>query len=368
MKKVVIISPTYNEKGNIENLIDTIFSQSSKLPNWEINVLIVDSYSKDGTAEIIKRLQKKHSHLYLLETEKEGLGKAYLKAFKYAEEKINPYLVMEIDADGQHDPNKIPEFIKSVEKGADFVVGTRYSKGGSIPSKWGIHRKILSIGANLFIKFGFMKPGVTEWTNGYRAIKFWLVKKAYEHLKNYSGYVFQVAFLDFAIKNNAILAEIPVDFKERKSGISKINAFQYISQTFLYVLTHSSFIKFVIVGLSGTVIDFGISYLGIEKLHQAVWVATLMSTETAIVSNFVLNNYWSFSHKKIEGGPVAYIFNFLKFNVVSSGSIAIQAIGIQVLVSLFGKKFWYLYKAVVIAFVIIPYSYILYNKFIWKNK
>jgi len=368
MKKVVVIAPTYNEKGEIENLINRVFDQSKKLSNWEIYLLIVDSNSEDGTIEIVKKLQKKTSYLHLLETEKEGLGKAYLKGFKYCEEKINPYLIIQIDADGQHDPDKIPEFIKKIEQGADFVVGTRYSKGGSIPKNWGLHRKILSIGANLIVKFGFMKLKVTEWTNGYRAIKFWLVKNAYDHLKNYSGYVFQVAFLDFAIKNNAVLDEIPIHFRERTSGISKINAFQYSFQTFMYVFNNSSFIKFVIVGLIGFAIDFGISYFMIEKIHQVVWLTTLLSTETAIASNFIMNNSWSFSHKKIEGDAINFIFSFFKFNLVSSGSVAIQTIGMQILVVIFGRRLWYLYKVLIIFFVVIPYSYILYNKVVWKNK
>ena len=368
MKKVVVIAPTYNEKGEIENLINRVFDQSKKLSNWEIYLLIVDSNSEDGTIEIVKKLQKKTSYLHLLETEKEGLGKAYLKGFKYCEEKINPYLIIQIDADGQHDPDKIPEFIKKIEQGADFVVGTRYSKGGSIPKNWGLHRKILSIGANSIVKFGFMKLKVTEWTNGYRAIKFWLVKNACDHLKNYSGYVFQVAFVDFAIKNNAVLDEIPIHFRERTSGISKINAFQYSFQTLMYVFNNSSFIKFVIVGLIGFAIDFGISYFMIEKIHQVVWLTTLLSTETAIASNFIMNNSWSFSHKKIEGKAINFIFSFFKFNLVSSGSVAIQTIGMQILVVIFGRRLWYLYKVLIIFFVVIPYSYILYNKVVWKNK
>ena len=368
MRKVVVIAPTYNENGSIKNLIETVFDQSEKLPNWEINLLIVDSYSNDGTVKTVKAMQKKYPHLYLLETAKEGLGKAYLQAFKYCEKHIDPYLVMQIDADGQHDPRMIPNFIKKIEEGADFVVGTRYAMGGSIPSNWGLHRKILSIGANLVVKYGFMKPKVTEWTNGYRAIKFWLAKKAYDHLKNYSGYVFQVAFLDFAIKNNAVLGEIPVHFQERKSGISKINALQYSSQTFFYVLTHSSFIKYFIVGITGSVLDFGISYLAIEKLRVVIWLSTILSTETAIVNNFLLNNFWSFSHKKIKGGLPAYLSSFLKFNLVSSGAVLIQVVGIQILVLLFGKKLWYFYKVFLILFIVIPYSYIFYNKFIWKSK
>lgn len=379
MKKVVVIAPTFNEKGEIENLINKVFNQSKKIPNWEIYLLIVDSHSKDGTVEIIKKLQQKFLNLHLLETEKEGLGKAYLKGFKYCEEKINPYLIIQIDADGQHDPDKIPEFIKKIEQGADFVVGTRYSKGGSIPSNWGLHRKILSIGANLVVKFGFMKPKVTEWTNGYRAIKFWLVKNAYNHLKNYSGYVFQVAFLDFAIKNNAVLGEIPIHFKERKTGISKINALQYSSQTFLYVFNNSAFIKFVAVGFMGFAVDFGFASIFINKFHIPKATANMFSAEIAIIFNFLMNNFWSFKEKKIQGGLFTYLIKFLTFNLVSSGSILIQGGGIFLALKFFGDRnigffglfsigSWIIYKILIIGFIIIPYSYILYNKVIWKKK
>mgnify|MGYP001589199447 FL=1 len=379
MKKVVVVAPTYNERGEIENLINKVFDQSKKLPNWELYLLIFDSLSRDGTVEIVKKLQKKFSNLYLLETEKEGLGNAYLKGFKYCEEKINPYLVIQIDADGQHNPDKIPEFIKKIEQGADFVVGTRYSKGGSIPANWGLHRKILSIGANSVVKFGFMKLKVTEWTNGFRAIKFWLIKNAYDHLKNYSGYVFQVAFLDFAIKNNAVLGEIPIHFKERTTGISKINAFQYSFQTLLYVFKNSSFIKFVIVGFIGFTVDFSFAYLFINQFHLNKPSANMFSAEIAIISNFLMNNFWSFKDKKIAGGFFVYLIKFITFNFVSSGSIIIQGIGLSLALRFLGDKTihlfevaniesWIIYKVLIITLVIIPYSYILYNKLIWKKK
>lgn len=379
MKKVVVVAPTYNEKGEIENLVNKVFDQSNKIPNWELYLLIVDSRSNDGTVEIVKKLQKKFSKLHLLETEKEGLGKAYLKGFKYCEEKINPYMIIQIDADGQHDPEKIPEFIKKIEQGADFVVGTRYSKGGSIPANWGFHRKILSIGANNVVKFGFMKLKVTEWTNGYRAIKFWIVKNAYDHLRNYSGYVFQVAFLDFAIKNGAILGEIPIHFKERTTGISKINAFQYSFQTLLYVFKNSSFVKFVIVGFIGFAIDFSLAYIFINKFYFHKPSANMLSAEAAIFFNFLTNNFWSFKDKKIQGGFFTYLFKFITFNFVSSGSIIIQGAGLGLALKFFGDKninpfglfnvsSWIFYKIIIIAFIIVPYSYILYNKFIWKKK
>jgi len=368
MKKAIIILPTFNEAGNIEPLVKKIEEVNHKLTNWDIETLIVDSFSTDKTAETVKALQKKIKTLHIIEVPKEGLGKAYLQGFNYAINKFNPYLIIQMDGDGQHDPEKLPDFFKEIQKGADFVVGTRYSKGGSIPKNWEAHRKILSISANFFIRLGFMKLKITEWTNGYRAIKTWIVKGALNHIKNYSGYVFQVAMIDYAIKNNAILSEIPVKFKERKFGISKINASQYIYQIILYVLIHSSFVRFVIVGILGFCIDFGISYFGINILHKPVWIITILSTESAIISNFILNNFWSFNHKKIKGSLDNFLFGFLKFNLVSSGSIVIQTIGMQILVNIFGRNLWYLYKIFIIAFVIIPYSYILYNKFIWKNK
>ena len=368
MRRVTIILPTYNEGDNISPLIKALFAQQTKTNTWDIHILVVDSKSQDQTIKEVRDLQKQYNQLHLLLVEKEGLGKAYMHGFSYALEKLNSYVIFEMDADLSHNPEDVLKFLGKIEKGADFVIGSRYTNGGSIPDNWGIHRKIQSIMGNLVIRFGFMKLRITDWTSGYRAIKSWVVKNAFVHIKNYSGYVFQIAFLNYAIKNKARIEEIPIHFKDRVAGKSKINSIQYIFQILLYVFMNSSFIKFVIVGLIGFAIDFGVSYLLIEKARTIVWTATLISTEIAIVSNFLLNNFWSFAHKKIESTKKDYTFSFFKFNLVSSGSILIQTVGIQLLVNILGKQWWYLYKVLIIFLVIIPYSYILYNKFIWKEK
>jgi len=368
MRKAVVVLPTYNEKGNIEKIIEAVFLEAKSIPNWEIHVLVVDSFSPDGTNHIVTNLQKQYHNLHLIEVPKAGLGKAYLAGFRFAIEKLNAYLLFEMDADLSHDPKIIKAFLKKIEDGADFVIGSRYIRGGSIPRDWAWHRKLFSVLGNLIVRFGFMKLKIADWTSGYRAVKAWIAKNAFDHIKNYSGYVFQVALLDYSLKNNAHIGEVPINFKDRKLGQSKINSVEYIINTLLYVLTHSAFIKFVIVGLIGFGIDFGISYLLIEKINRPVWSSTLISTETAIVANFLLNNFWSFSYKKINHSLVSYVLNFVKFNLVSSGSIFIQTGGIALLVGLFGKDLWYLYKVLIIALVIIPYSYFFYNKFIWKEK
>lgn len=374
MRKAVIVIPTYNEAGNMKEVFERVFEATKEVPNWNIEILVVDSSSTDKTGKVIKDLQKRNPKIHLLTTEKEGLGKAYIHGFAYAIEKLNAYLLFEMDADLSHDPKEIPLFLQKIEKGADFVIGSRYIKGGSIPQDWGIHRKIFSTLGNIIIRYGFMHLKITDWTDGYRAIKAWVVKDSMSHIKHYSGYVFQIALLDYAVKNKASITEIPIHFKEREYGISKINALQYITHILLYVFTHSSFIKFMIVGLVGFVLDAGLFYYLIKYANFAKWHANLISTEIAVVSNFILNNYWSFSHKKLTVSRLQYIFNFLKFNLISSGSIVIQTVGVEL-------GHWLLHiqqpyeeekilgvKIAIILFVVIPYSYFFYNKFIWKEK
>lgn len=370
MKKALIILPTYNEAGTIEKLIKEIFNQQKNTTLWEINILINDSQSTDNTSEIVKKLIKVYpKKLFLINSQKQGLGKAYLESFNYAIENLNPYVIFQMDADLSHDPILIPLFLKEIEKGADFVIGSRYISGGSIPKNWGLHRKIFSILGNFIVRFGFMKLKIHDWTSGYRAIKLWLIKDSLAHIKNYSGYVFQIALLDKAVKKNAIIKEVPLKFIDRIYGKSKIIFFQYIFHILLYLLMYSTFIKFVIVGIIGAIVDFGLSYiLGINSPNKSVIIITLISTESAIISNYLLNNFWSFNEKKKSPFKKEFYFNFLKFNLISFGSIIIQTIGMALLTNIFGRNLWYLYKFLIILLIIIPYSYILYNKIVWKNK
>lgn len=368
MRTAVIVIPTYNEAQNIQKLIEDLFEIKNQIPKWELKVLIVDSDSPDHTSSIIKNIQKQNKNVYLLQTKKEGLGKAYVAGFKYSLKNLDPYVLFEMDADLSHDPAKIPNFLNEIENGADFVIGTRYSKGGSIPKDWAYHRKLFSVLGNIVIRLGFARLNISDWTSGYRAIKSWVVKQSVDNVDKYSGYVFQVATLDEAIKNNAKVVEIPINFTDRIEGVSKINSFQFIVQTLTYVFTHSSFIKYAIVGATSAVIDFGLSFIFIELWKLKIWFATLMSVESSIIYNFLMNNFWSFSYKKIDSKiKHANIKGFLKFNFLQSFLLLIQVLGLTALANLYGEEWWYIYKTLLLA-VIIPLSYFLYNKFIWKNK
>jgi len=151
--KIVIIPATYNEKGNIERLITILETEVfPKLKNHDMYILVADDNSPDGTADEVKKLMKKWANIGISSGIRNGLGAAYIRGMTYAVEKLGADVMFEIDADLQHDPHKIPEFIKKIEQGYDMVIGNRYSDGGSIPENWPLIRKIFSIAANLFVK------------------------------------------------------------------------------------------------------------------------------------------------------------------------------------------------------------------------
>lgn len=368
MQTAVIVIPTYNEADNIKGLVQAIFEQVKSASNWDTHILVVDSQSPDGTANIVKEEKKRYKKLHLLQTKKEGLGKAYVAGFHEALDTLKADVLFEMDADFSHDPTLLPAFLKKVDEGADFVIGSRYIKGGSIPKDWGIDRKFFSVVGNLIIRFGFFKLSVTDWTSGYRAIRSWVVRDHLNTMKKYTGYVFQVALLDNAIKKHAHIAEVPINFTDRKYGVSKINSGQFIRDALLYIAYHSSFVRYVMVGFTGFTLDFGILYLLFTILGINISIAQAISAEIAIINNFIGNNFWSFSHKKIEHRPGAILRSFAKFNMVALGSLIMQVTAITLFEKYFGHHYVYVFKAIFLLTVIMPYSYILYNRVIWKSK
>ena len=368
MKKAVIVLPTYNEKENIRILIPEIFLVTHNILNWDVSILVVDDGSPDGTADEVRILQKKYKNLYLTTGKKQGLGNAYQRAFKYALENLKPDYIFEMDADRQHNPNLIPQFLKKIDEGADFVIGSRYIKGGGIPENWALYRKFFSYFGNWVLRFGFMKLRITDWTSGYRAINADFIEKTLPSYKKLNGYTFQVGILDRAIKNHLTIAEVPFYFEERGVGESKIKTLEFVINNCLYILFNSSFVKFTIVGLTGAVVDFGISFILIENQHVAIWIATAVSSELSIIGNFLLNNSWSFAHKKVEGSSGGIVKAFVGFNTVSFGNIFMQTLLMHFATEFFPVKYWYIYKVIIIGCIVVPYSYFMYNRFIWKNK
>lgn len=367
---IVVILPTYNERENIVLLLDQLEALKPTIPNHSISFLVADDTSPDGTESAVKEYQKKHKDVFCIVGKKEGLGKALLRGMTFAVDKLHADVIVQMDADLSHDPKKFPEFIKAVDQGADFAVGSRYIKGGSIPENWKIHRKIFSIVGNAIVRYGLGYPSIHDWTGGYRAYKKRFFLETKNEMGAYSGYVFQIAFLHKAVKHGARVVEIPFHFTDRLYGRSKIAPFEYIKNVLEYVITsrisdviHGHFGKFAVVGTIGfiinTVILVGLKHLGV---HPALGSA--FGAECAIISNFFLNNAWTFNDRKVIGKKI--IGKFIQFNVSSVGAIIIQSSTVYIGTVLFGMPA-YFYSYIIGVGLGLIWNYWMYSRVIWKK-
>jgi dolichol-phosphate mannosyltransferase len=234
--RVVIILPTYNERENISIVLEKLFLVVKTIKNHSIDYLVVDDSSPDNTAETVSKYAKKYNSVHLISGKKEGLGRAIMRGLKYANEKMHADIMIQMDADLSHDPEKIPVMLDKIDHGADFVLGSRYIRGGSIPENWGIHRKIFSVVGNSIVRFGLGFSHVHDWTGGFRAYKKYYAQLILPEMYQYNGYVFQIAFLHKSIKAGAHIEEVPFHFIDRKYGHSKIAPSEYIKNVIEYVI------------------------------------------------------------------------------------------------------------------------------------
>jgi dolichol-phosphate mannosyltransferase len=223
MQKAVIVIPTYNERENIIELITTIHSAVKDVKDYEVKMLFVDDSSPDGTGELIAAIAKHDDAVKLLSrNSKEGLGKAYVAGFKYAINNMYAEVVFEMDADLSHDPALIPLFLEEINDGSDFVIGSRYINGGSIPEKWTTFRKLNSKVANIFARYVAGLSDVRDCTSGYRAIHTAILKRLNLNALGAKGYAFQMNLLYACLLNGARVSEIPLKFVDRVNGKSKL--------------------------------------------------------------------------------------------------------------------------------------------------
>lgn len=371
-KRVVLIIPSYNEAENIKKTISVVFSNFPKEPNFYCHILVADDSSPDGTSEIVRKLIPNYKNLHLVtQKEKNGLGPAYYNAMNYAFSTLEADYVFEFDADLSHDPKKIPLFLEKADQGFDYVIGTRYRGGGKIPSNWGLYRKFLSVGGNLFIRLLFLTNKVSDWTSGYKLIS----KKVFTSLGKdpfiQKGYTFQIAVSKKVLGLGYKIAEIPYEFVDREKGKSKLGA-GFVIYTFIYVVKTriidfitSSFFKVCLVGTVGAIIQ--ITTFAYTKDRIEIHVAHNLSIFLAIVSNYLLNNFFSFRVRRIQGLS-SIIKRFPAFFMVSLGSLIIQNV-----VMVIGLRLWGFSNShenilnVVGILIGLVFNFTLYNKVIWKK-
>ncbi|HSD98996.1 MAG TPA: glycosyltransferase family 2 protein [Patescibacteria group bacterium] len=373
--KIVVVPATYNEKDNIEKFIPLVEEEVfPKIKNHDMQILVADDESPDGTGEAVTKLMKKYKNLHLNSGPKKGLGAAYIRAMSYAIEKMGADVVMSIDADLQHDPHKIPDFVKKIDEGYDIVVATRYSQGGSIPKNWPPQRKLFSVMGNLIVRTITGRFSIHDWTGGFRAIKSDVFMKEREKVRPFQGYTFQVAFLYKSVLDGYKIGEVPIHFMDRTLGKSKIAPIEYIVNLLTYVITEriheiltGSFGKFLVVGGLGFAINAIVLRVLVDAAHYNPSVANLVGAALAIFSNFNFNNLWTFKEQKIHGLR-EYFWKMLQFYATSAfGVIFIQTGTIFILDHLIGTKYYFYYFLLGTFFILI-WNYFIYSKFIWRKK
>ena len=214
MSDSLIIIPTYNEKENIEKIINAIFSLEK-----DFHILIIDDGSPDGTAKIVKRLQEKHNkNLFLEERQgKLGLGTAYIHGFKWALRKTYEY-IFEMDADFSHNPK---DLIRLYKADSDLAIGSRYIKGVNIVN-WPMSRLLMSFFASKYVKLITGMP-VHDSTAGFKCYKRKVLETIQFNKLQFVGYAFQIEMKFKTWKYNFKITEVPVIFTDRTEGTSKMS-------------------------------------------------------------------------------------------------------------------------------------------------
>ncbi|MCQ9370214.1 polyprenol monophosphomannose synthase [Corynebacterium sp. 35RC1] len=214
--KTLVIIPTYNE---LENL--PLITSRVRVAAPEVEILIVDDNSPDGTGEAADKLAAEDSNLHVLHREgKGGLCGAYVAGFRWGLER--GYTVLcEMDADGSHAPEQLHLLLEQVDAGADLVIGSRYVPGGEVVN-WPKNRWILSKGGNLYISMA-LGAGLSDMTAGYRAFRREVLEAVdLDQLSN-AGYIFQVDMAWRVVQAGFDVREVPITFTEREIGESKLD-------------------------------------------------------------------------------------------------------------------------------------------------
>jgi len=216
LEKLVII-PTYNEKENIEAIIAAV---AGLQPSFHI--LIIDDGSPDGTASIVKSLFPKYPGILFIEERrgKLGLGTAYIPGFKWALSKGYQY-IFEMDADFSHNPKDLNRLYDACKSGADLAVGSRYVKTGAVEN-WPANRILLSKGASLYTRIITWMP-IKDPTAGFVCYKKEVLESLNLDAISFTGYAFQIEMKFAAWKLGFKIEEVPITFKDRKLGASKMN-------------------------------------------------------------------------------------------------------------------------------------------------
>ena len=363
--RLVVNIPTYNEKENIEEIIKRILSVGKKIPDIDLHILVSDSHSPDGTGDIVKKISQVNPKVHYLDVRQRGLGIGIVKGHRFAIDRLKADILAQMDGDLSHDPSTLPIMLDWIKKGFDLVNGSRLTSGGKNLLGW--HRRLFTRGSALYCKLTWGTFALSEYTNSYRVF----TKQLFEKIDFKSipwkakTYIIQPSFLYAALKTGAKIKEVPITFEDRKKGYSKAKIIAYTFDVLKFGLkvrikNSRMFVKFLIVGAIGYLINaivLGLLNRGqiyslqildkpllyflptLESAHRLfflridrLFIASLISIQLSIISNFIFHDNWTFRHRD-RGGQT--VLRLIKFNLTSLGSPIIQFISIMALARIF---------------------------------
>ena len=327
MDKISVIIPTYNERDNIEPLVEEI---GQTLAGEDYEIVFIDDNSRDGTAEAAEALAARYPVRVIVRKTERGLASAVVHGFGQARGE----LLAVMDADLQHPPAVLKDMVLAARDGADVVIGSRYVEGGSCEG-WGLTRRVISKGA-IFLAH-LLLPRTRHIGDPMAGL--FLVRKSVVDgaaLKP-SGYKILLEVLMMGSYKRAV--EVPYSFRVREKGESKLKARTQVDylKHLLSLMRRTGellrFIKFILVGASGIVVNEGLLALLYEVAGMPLLLANAISIETSIITNFVLNDFITFRDRRAAR---PFIQRLGRFNLVSLVGLGINLGVTALLTNVFG--------------------------------
>jgi dolichol-phosphate mannosyltransferase len=331
-RQLSVVVPTYHENTNLRPLVERL---AAALAGRDFEVIFVDDDSRDGSVETAAALAARYPVRMVLRQGQRGLATAALEGIRQSRGK----LVAVMDADLQHPPEMVPALFGALEAGADFAVASRYVPGGGCDG-WSLSRRIVSRGAIVLAHLALPSTRkVRDVTSGFFALRQEVARGVSMAPLGYK------IMLEILVRGSIQkMVEVPFHFKLREAGESKFNLHQqveYLRHLFRLMGSEGSwlrFAKFGLVGASGVLVNEGLLMLlhGLAGLPLE-WGSAL-AVESSIISNFVLNDIFTFRDRRLPGRP-AYFRRLAKFNLVSLGGLLINTGLLMALTQLAGMDY-----------------------------
>lgn len=348
--KLSLILPTYQEANNITKIIKTLTELLDTIIPNQYELIVVDDNSPDSTWKIAESLTTEYPHLQVIRrTDEKGLSTAVIRGWQAARGEV----LGVIDADLQHPPEVLLKLWQEMVKGADLALASRHVEGGGV-SEWSVIRRFLSRGAQML---GLMIlpeviSRISDPMSGY-----FLVRRDAIANQPLSPVGYKILIEVLGRGNIRWIGEAGYVFREREAGESKVTAKQYVEyiqhllKLRLSLWQIERFIRFGVVGFSGVFVDMGIFYLLRDVSGLALTRSAILSSEVAIISNFFLNDFWTFGDiSRKQKGAKKQIKRFLKFQIICLAGLILNVLIVNVLFNIFNFN-EYIAKLIAIALV-----------------